>query len=69
MHPYLTDHLVRDHHAALQREADHHRLASAASAAARARRTSPATDGFMPHVQERGRLRKAITALLGPSPA
>ena len=69
MHPYLTQHIVQDHHATLEREAYHQRLASAASAAAAARRPGPATARLMPHVQERGRVRRAIAALLGPSPA
>jgi hypothetical protein len=69
MHPYLTDHIVRDHHATLEREAHRQRLANAASAAARAHRTAPAMARFMPHVGERGRLRRTIASLLGPTPA
>ena len=69
MHPYLTEQIVRDHHLTLERDARRHRLAKAASTATAARTASPATAGFMPHVRERGRLRRAIAARLRPTPA
>jgi len=69
MHPYLTDQLVHDHHATLEREARDHRLAKAAAAARAAHGAAPGTARLMPHVQERGRLRRAIATLLRPTPA
>jgi hypothetical protein len=69
MHPYLTEQLVRDHHLTLEREAREQRLAKTAMAARAADRGGRATWSLMPHVQERGRLRRAIVALLRTSPA
>ena len=70
MHPYLTGHLVQDHHATLEREARQHALAKAAIATRKGRaEDAPGSSWFMPHVQERGRLRRVIAALLRPSPA
>ena len=69
MHPYLTEQLVRDHHATLEREARQQRLAKVLSAATAARGAAPGTARLMPHVQERGGLRRAIAARLRPSPA
>jgi hypothetical protein len=69
MHPYLTELLVHDHHLTLEREAHEQRLAKTASAARASDRRAPATWSLMPHVQERGRLRRAIVALLRTSPA
>jgi hypothetical protein len=68
MHVHLTEQLIRDHHATLEREARQHALAKAAAAAGRASRDAGRA-GLMPHVQEHGRLRRAIAALLRPSPA
>ena len=70
MHPYLTEQLVRDHRRDLEREAREHALARAASASTpRGRAAVPGRARFMPHVQEGGRLRRMIAALLGPQPA
>ena len=65
MHPFFTEHLVRDHLATLEREARQNRLALIASGAGAARRKAPAMTWFMPHVQEGGRLRRALARLQG----
>ena len=67
MHPDLTRQLIDFHHSELQQEAREHRLTRAASIAAR--RPATPTSAFMPHVQEGGRVRRAIAALLRPMPA
>ena len=70
MHPWLTEQLVHDHHRTLEREAREHALATVATASAAANRAAtPGAYGFMPHVRDRSRLRRAIAALVRPSPA
>ena len=69
MHPYLTEQLVHDHHLTLEREARQQRLARAASAARAARGAATGTARLMPHVQERGVVRRALAALVRLSPA
>jgi hypothetical protein len=75
MHPTTTELFVREHIATMHREARNAALARARSAQATAPRTTAAgratwhpDDRFhlMPHVQEGGRLRRAITAILRP---
>ena len=68
MHPYTVEELVRDHHATLHREARQQALAAAASRTRQAQARNHRWR-FMPHVEEHGRLRRAIVSLLRPSPA
>lgn len=78
MHPLIIDRLAREHIATLHREARAEGLARAASAptaattrgeAARPARHRILGLHLMPHVSERGRLWRAITALLRPTGA
>jgi hypothetical protein len=72
MHPYLSEQLVHDRQAALVHEAEREALAKAARAAAAGARPTPERDDrfhLMPHVRQRGGLRRVVASLLRPSAA